>query len=121
LLVLLVDDDPDCRQIYRDALEHAGHTVLVAHNGIEGLRVARDEEPDLVLMDIAMPQLDGWSALRRLRERGATKDLRIVAITASATAEDAPEYLAGGFDGLLQKPISPEALAAAVEGWGVRR
>ena len=63
MLVLLVDDDEDCRRIYRAALEHAGHAVMLAKDGLEGLRIAKEEEPDLVLMDISMPNLDGFAAL----------------------------------------------------------
>ena len=116
MLILLVDDDEDCRHIYQLALEHAGHTVLLARDGIEGLRMAKGEEPDLILMDIAMPHLDGFEALKRLRAFGPTRDLRIVAITAAAAYYDASEFLDKGFDGLLTKPVSPAALVAAVEG-----
>jgi two-component system cell cycle response regulator DivK len=114
VLVLLVDDDEDCRRIYRLALEHAGHAVMLAHDGLEGLRIAKEEEPDLVLMDISMPNLDGFAALKRLRAHGATKDLRIVAITAAAAYYDVAEFAAAGFDGLLTKPVGPKELVEAV-------
>lgn len=114
MLVLLVDDDEDCRRIYRLALEHAGHRVLLANDGLEGLRIAKEEEPELILMDIAMPNLDGFSALKRLRAHGSTKDLRIVAITAAASYYDLSEFTAAGFDGLLTKPVGPRELVEAV-------
>ena len=114
VLILLVDDDEDCRLIYRTAVEHAGHTVLLAHDGVEGLRMGRSEEPDLILMDIAMPNLDGFEALKRLRSYATTRDIPVVAVTAAAADYDVSTFLARGFDGLLTKPVAPQALVAAV-------
>src|SRR4051812_8896046 len=114
MLILLVDDDDDCRRIYRMALEHAGHTVFLAHDGLEGLQLAKAEEPELILLDIAMPYLDGFKAIALLRSDMRTRDLKIIAITAAAAHYEATAFLEKGFDGLLTKPVSPADLVAAV-------
>jgi CheY-like chemotaxis protein len=112
--ILIVDDDDDCRRIYRMALEHAGHTVLLAHDGLEGVQIVKAETPDLVLMDIAMPYLDGFSAISLLRKDVETQDMKIVAITAAAAHYELSAFLEKGFDGLLTKPVTPAELVEAV-------
>lgn len=112
--ILIVDDDDDCRRIYRLALEYAGHKVLIAEDGLEGLQLVKSEEPDLVLMDIAMPYMDGFSALSLLRKDPMTRDAKIVAITAAAAHYELSAFLEKGFDGLLTKPVSPAELVEAV-------
>jgi len=112
--ILIVDDDDDCRRIYRMALEHAGHSVVVAEDGLEGLQIAKEEEPDLILLDISMPYLDGFSAISLLRTDPMTRDRKIVAITAAAAHYESTAFLEKGFDGLLTKPVSPGDLVAAV-------
>src|SRR5512140_978765 len=114
LIVLVVDDDEDSRRIASLALEHAGHTVLTANNGAEGVRLARRHEPDVILMDIAMPVMDGLTAVQQLRANQATRDLPIFAVSARATAHDAEEARRAGFDEYLTKPVQPIEIIAAV-------
>jgi CheY-like chemotaxis protein len=112
--VLIVDDDEDCRRIYGLALEHAGYNVLTANDGHEGLRLAKFYEPDVILMDIAMPVMDGLAALRQLRSLGSTRDLPIVAVTAMATKHEVMDLSMSGFDELLTKPVAPNEIVAVV-------
>jgi two-component system cell cycle response regulator DivK len=119
-IVLLVDDDDDSRRIFQLALEHAGHTVLTARDGSEGARLAKFHEPHVVLMDIAMPVMDGFAALKQLRSNVTTRDLPILALTARSSMHDIAEMLHAGFDELLLKPIAPQDVVAAVERMGTR-
>jgi two-component system, sensor histidine kinase len=114
-IVLLVDDDEDSRRIFQLALEHAGHTVLTARDGSEGARLAKFHEPDVILMDIGMPVMDGFSALKILRANPATHDLPILALTARGSVHDVAEVLNAGFDQLLLKPITPLEVVVAVD------
>src|SRR5437763_15895118 len=95
-IVLLVDDDDDSRRIFQMALEHAGHTVFTARNGSEGARLAKFHEPHVILMDIGMPVMDGYAALKALRSNPATHDLPILALTARASLHDVSEMLNAG-------------------------
>jgi CheY-like chemotaxis protein len=103
--ILLVEDVEDNRELARLLLETAGHEVIEAHNGLEALELATTSAPDLVLMDLSLPELDGWEATRRLRADPATASLPIVALTAHAMAGDRERVLAAGFDSYIAKPI----------------
>jgi CheY-like chemotaxis protein len=113
--VLLVEDNEDNRVIVDAMLSHAGYRVLIATSGDAGVELARSAEPDVVLMDIALPGLDGWEATRRLKEDPATSGIPVVAFTAHAMAHDRERAMALGFDGYLTKPIEPREVLAAVE------
>jgi CheY-like chemotaxis protein len=113
--VLLVEDNADNREIVGVMLSHAGYRVLTAHTGDEGVALARSAAPDVVLMDIALPVLDGWEATARLKSDPATRHLPVVALTAHAMPEDRARAAAAGFDGYLTKPIEPRAVLAEVE------
>ena len=113
--VLVVDDSEDCRIIYSAALAFAGYTVLTAGDGAEGVRLAADAVPDLVLMDIEMPVLDGFDALRLLRAREPTRNITIMALTARASLHQQSELKGAGFDDVLLKPITPMHVVEAVE------
>jgi two-component system cell cycle response regulator DivK len=110
-LVLLVDDYEDSRYIYVHALTTAGYRVAEAEDGQQGLDKAFETRPDLIVMDLSLPVLDGWEAIRRLRRDERTRHLPIVALTGHADleGEDNP-----GFDSLLVKPCSPDALIERV-------
>lgn len=95
-------------------LKAAGHEVIEAADGAAGIAEAQLRRPDLVLMDLSLPGLDGWEALRRLRADGRTSDLRIVALTAHAMAGARDQALAAGFDGYLSKPIDALTFAETV-------
>lgn len=113
--VLLVDDSEDCRIIYSAALAFAGYTVLTARDGAEGVRLAADALPDLVLMDIEMPVLNGFDALRLLRAREPTRNIKVMALTARASSHQQSELKGAGFDDVLLKPITPMLVVEAVE------
>jgi CheY-like chemotaxis protein len=113
--VLLVEDNEDNRLILEAMLTHAGYRVLLATSGDAGVALARSAEPDVVLMDIALPGLDGWEATRRLKGDPATRRIPVVALTAHAMTHDRERARALGFDGYLAKPIEPRDVLAAVE------
>jgi two-component system cell cycle response regulator DivK len=105
-LILIVDDDENNRKLARDVLEFAGFRTIEAIGGVEGVALARGHKPDLVLMDIRMPDLSGSEALKLIREDSHTKDIPVVALTSSTMRGDEEHFLAEGFDGYLAKPIS---------------
>jgi len=112
--ILVVDDDASNLRLAATVLEQAGHEVLNAKGGAEGIAVALAHAPDLVLMDVQMPGMDGVSALRRLRADPRTAVLKVIALTALAMKGDAERLLAEGFDGYLEKPIRYKEFLASV-------
>lgn len=112
--ILLVEDHEDNRIVYRTVLQHFGYTVLEAFDGEEGVRRAREELPDLILMDISVPLVDGWEATRQLKADPATAGIRVVALTAHAFPEDRDRATAIGFDGYLAKPVEPRRVLEEV-------
>jgi len=108
--VLIVDDNPVNRQLVRDVLEPEGLAVEEAENGVQALEKARASRPDLVLMDIRMPEMDGFAALRAFGEDRKLSDIPIVALTASVMTSEAARIREAGFDGYLHKPVSREIL-----------
>jgi CheY-like chemotaxis protein len=112
--ILLVEDTIANRALVVKLLKAAGHDVIEAADGAAGIREAQTRRPDLVLMDLSLPGIDGWEALRQLRADGRTRDLRIVALTAHAMAGTRDEALAAGFDGYLSKPIDALTFADTV-------
>jgi two-component system cell cycle response regulator DivK len=113
--ILLVEDNEDNRIIYATALRYAGYEVFEAITGTEGVQQARAHHPDLVLMDISVPELDGWEATALLKADPATKDIPIIAVTAHALPGDEERSIEAGCDGYLAKPIPPAALIAEVD------
>lgn len=105
-VVLLVEDNEKNLKLARDVLEFAGFTVLVAMTGEEAVSRARDALPDLVLMDLQLPGMDGHEALSRLRSDESTAAIPVVALTAFAMQQDRDRARAAGFDGYLEKPIN---------------
>lgn len=114
-LILLVEDFEDVREMYRDYLTFAGLRVETAADGQEALRKARALSPDLVLMDLALPGIDGWEATRLLKSDPATGHLVIVALTAHALAAEGERARAAGCDGFIAKPCLPPDLLAQVQ------
>lgn len=114
-IVLLVEDNEDNRIIYATALRYAGYGVLEAITGTQGVQQARDGAPDLILMDISVPELDGWEATAILKADPLTRHIPIVAVTAHALPDDAERSRKAGCDGYLAKPISPAALLTEVD------
>jgi CheY-like chemotaxis protein len=113
--VLLVEDNEDNRTVYRTILEHFGYQVIEARNGEEGVRIARERLPDLILMDISIPVIDGWEATRILKEGETTSHIPIIALTAHALAADRAKAEVVGCDGYLAKPCEPRRVVAEVE------
>lgn len=103
--ILLVEDTPANRALATKLLRAAGHEVLSADTAADGIALARDRLPDLVLMDLGLPDMDGAAALREIRADQATADVRVVAFTAHAMHGDRDRALAAGFDDYLTKPI----------------
>lgn len=114
-LVLIVDDHDDSRAIERLVLESAGFRVLEARAGREGFQLACDHVPDAVLLDMVLPELDGWEIARLLRAKPETRGATIIAVTAVATYEDHDRALLSGCDEVLMKPVSPTALLRTVQ------
>lgn len=109
-LILLVEDYDDAREMYRDYLEFAGFRVETARDGHEALTKARASNPDLVLMDLSMPGLDGWEATRVLKTDPATSHLTVVALSAHALAAEGDRAKQAGCDGFIAKPCLPHEL-----------
>jgi two-component system, cell cycle response regulator DivK len=115
--ILVVEDNPLNLKLVRDVLQFAGYDVIEAQSGEEGLRVAQQDPPDLVLMDLQLPGIDGTETLRRLREGSLGRDVPVVAVTAFAMAEDRERASQAGFDGFVEKPISVRELPGQVEAF----
>lgn len=112
--VLVVDDDVRNLRLAVTALEQDGHEVLAVEGGEAGIALALTKAPDLVLMDVQMPGVDGIEVLRRLRADPRTAALKVAALTALAMKGDRERLLAAGFDGYLEKPIRYKAFLAEV-------
>jgi CheY-like chemotaxis protein len=112
--VLLVEDNEDNRIVYATVLEHFGYRVLEARDGEEGVRVARAEHPDLVLMDISIPVIDGWRATTILKGDPTTNRIPVIALTAHALPEDREKSRSVGCDSYLAKPCEPSRVLAEV-------
>ena len=115
--MLVVEDNPLNMKLVRDVLTVSGYEVVAAPSGEEGVSLAQTCEPDLVLMDIQLPGIDGYEALRLLRQDPRLDAVPVVAVTAFAMREDQERAWREGFDGYLGKPISVKALAAQVENF----
>lgn len=113
--VLLTDDDPFVRTVYADALRGRGCQVTEARSGDECVTVARTLQPDLVLLDLSMPGMDGWQALAALRADAVTRALVVVALTATAAGDVRARALEAGFDGFVPKPFTPRGLLRDLE------
>jgi CheY-like chemotaxis protein len=113
--ILVVEDNPLNLKLVRDVLGHAGYRVLAAGDAEHGITLARAERPDLVLMDVQLPGIDGIEALARLRADARTAGIRVVALTALAMKDDRERCLRAGFDGYLEKPVSVPALPGQIE------
>ena len=105
-LILVVEDNDKNRKLVRDVLTAKGYRLAEAETGEDGVRLAREQGPDLVLMDIQLPGINGIEALRQLRADPATASIPIVAVTASAMTQDRQKILAAGFDAYQSKPLS---------------
>ena len=110
---MVVDDLADNREIYSECLQHLGLHVIEAVDGQDAIAKARTELPNLIVMDLSMPNMDGWEAMRRLKEDPATRDIPIIVLTGYGMAGHAQATLAG-CDAYLVKPCLPDDLAGVV-------
>ena len=113
--ILLVEDDPSAIRLVGYALEQEGYEVLTAANGVEGLRKAREEEPDLLILDVMLPGLDGFELCRRLRADAQTAGLPVLMLSAKAQEIDKTTGLKMGADAYLTKPADPSEIVSRVE------
>jgi CheY-like chemotaxis protein len=114
-IILLVDDYADNRAMYARYLEYAGYRVDEATNGQEALDKADQIHPDLIVMDLSLPVMDGWEATRRLKANPRTKRILVLALTGHALGDHEREATAAGCDGYVTKPCLPEDLAARIQ------
>ena len=113
-LILIIEDNENNRILVRDVLQASGFETVEAMNGEEGLRLASELVPDLILLDIQLPGMNGLDALYELRANPATRGIPVIAVTASARTQDRLQILAAGFDGYQAKPIAIKSFIAAV-------
>ena len=115
--ILIVEDNLDNRDMLARRLHRKGYRVEIATNGHEGLLVAQNVHPDLVLMDLSMPVLDGWEAIRRIKSDPSLNAIPVVALTGHAMKDDRARALAVGADDYMVKPIDFPALLSKLEYW----
>jgi CheY-like chemotaxis protein len=104
-LILVVEDDPANQELVSPFLRREGHRVLQAMDGAAGVRTARERNPDLIFMDLGLPIMDGWEAIRRIRANPETAHIPIVALTSHTGSEDVLKALEAGVDAYETKPV----------------
>jgi DNA-binding response OmpR family regulator len=120
-VILAADDDEDILELVVFRLERSGYSVLQARDGAEALRLALENTPDLAVLDVMMPKMDGFEVTRRLRAEEATKRMPIIMLTARAQDADVEAGFDAGADDYLRKPFSPQELRARVQAMLGRR
>jgi CheY-like chemotaxis protein len=113
-LILIVEDNEKNRKLVRDVLTFKGYRLAEAETGEDGVRLAKELRPDLVLMDIQLPGINGIAALAQIREDPDIRDTPVIAVTASAMTQDRQKIMAAGFNGYQSKPINVKDFLAAV-------
>jgi two-component system cell cycle response regulator DivK len=113
--ILVVEDQEDNRRILRDLLRSAGFALLEAATGEEGIRLAESGRPDLILMDIQLPVLDGYEATRRIKAKAELRHIPIVVVTSYALSGDEAKARAAGADAYVTKPFSPRQLLGKIQ------
>jgi two-component system cell cycle response regulator DivK len=113
--ILIVEDNAKNMKLVRDLLQHRGHRTLEAEDGESGVRLALSERPDLILMDIQLPDIDGVTALARIRGDATLDAVPCLAVSASVMPDEQQRIVASGFDGFIAKPISLKTFLAAVD------
>jgi len=104
--ILIVEDNEKNMKLVRDILQHQGHTTLEAVTGTDGVRIAKEQRPDLVLMDIQLPDIDGIAALREIRRERALDAIPVLAVSASVMPDEQQKIVTSGFDAFIIKPIN---------------
>jgi two-component system cell cycle response regulator DivK len=113
--ILIAEDNAVNRELLRELLEMRGHTVAEAYDGEEALRMIEQTQPDLLLLDIGMPLLDGFGVMRKIREDPCFASLPVVAVTAYAMQGDREKILSSNFDGYLSKPVNARSLGEELD------
>jgi CheY-like chemotaxis protein len=113
--ILIAEDNATNRELFRELLEARGHTVVEACDGREALQMIEQAQPDILLLDIGMPVLDGFAVVRAIRENPRVTALPVLAVTAYAMQGDRERIVSSGFDGYLSKPINAKSLAEELE------
>jgi CheY-like chemotaxis protein len=114
--VLIVEDNQDAGEMYRLLLELAGHEVLIAENGAHGLELLKSARPDVAIVDIGLPGMDGYEVARRFRAEPGASGVLLVALTGYGSPSDRDRSRQAGFDLHLIKPVDPQALQALLDG-----
>jgi two-component system cell cycle response regulator DivK len=112
--ILIVEDQEDNRTILRDLLSNVGYELIEAVDGVEGIAMAEREQPDLILMDIQLPVVDGYQATQRIKANPNLRAIPVIAVTSYALSGDEEKARAAGCDGYVTKPFSPRELLARV-------
>ena len=118
--ILVIEDTEDNRRILRDLLTAAGFEIIEATDGATGVAMAAEQHPDLILMDIQLPVIDGYEATRRIKADPATRHIPIIAVTSYALAGDEAKTRAAGCDGYIAKPYDPRQLLQTVREYLLR-
>ena len=113
--ILMIEDTEDNRQIVRDLMASAGYQLLEAVDGVSGIAMTAEHKPDLILMDIQLPGVDGYEATRRIKADPALSHIPIIAVTSYALSGDEAKARAAGCDGYVAKPFSPRLLLATIK------
>ena len=119
--ILIVEDNPMNRDMLSRRLQRRGFEILIATDGAEGLAATRERRPDLVLMDMSLPVIDGWEATRRIKAAPATRAIPVIALTAHAMSDDRDKALAAGCDDYDTKPVDLPRLLDKISGLLARR
>jgi CheY-like chemotaxis protein len=104
--ILIVEDNEDNQDLMRFLLERAGYEVSTVENGLEGIEAARRDKPDIILMNVSLPELDGWSAAREIKADSVLAKIPLIAVSANTLAGDRRKALEAGFDSYIPKPIN---------------
>src|SRR6266496_1423807 len=114
--ILVVEDNMDNYELVRFVLERAGYDVFLAVNGRDGVAAARLQKPDLILMDLSMPEMDGWLAAEKLKANDVTKSIPLYALTAHTLPSERKRAIEAGCDGYISKPIHMQNFLDMIEG-----
>lgn len=115
--ILVVEDNMDTYELVKFVLEKKGHTTLLAMNGREGVNAAIKQRPDLIIMDLSMPMMDGWIATEKLKQNPLVKDIAIIALTAHALPDDRKRAFDAGVNEYITKPMDLEEFVEIIEQW----
>ncbi len=113
--ILIVEDNEKNMKLVRDILRHNGHQTIEATTGVEGVRLAQAQRPDLILMDIQLPDIDGIEALRRIRAESSLDAIAVIAVSASVMPDDQHKIVTSGFDAFVTKPINLKQFLETVQ------